>query len=467
MTVGERIQYHRKEMDLSQEELGQMLLVSRQTVSQWENGQTYPTVDNLIRLRSLFGISVDELLDLTAEEALQSQLPLEEYKFMYPESELSVINRQWLWMLAKRALPSLAFLLLFIIAGCIFVEGNFSTGAVFGLILCSFLTHCFTILRTRKSMQRTSKWICRNCYHYKLYEDRLELSVTRGGAERSHISIPYSEIENGFDIGDYLLLQINNALYIVCKANLKESSRLNRYVQKKPGDKKTLSRNLLDTLGTIVFVIAILSFFVAQAISTEHFAVDDSGRAFLWYFWFLPVPVASIVFGVVLWKNGLKYKKNIIAGIIVALLMGMSGSEYFLWSSTNDSSDATLEYVEETLSMDFPEQSHSRTQDFTSYDVHTIDRLSSITFDEAENAQMKDMVEADDRWIRVIPTDLYGIHPVGSVMDGYDYYLIYNVDLKTFNQLPDEAGTYHYISIAYSVDRRNMEIEEYQMEYIE
>ena len=62
MTVGEKIQFYRKRAGLSQEELGQQLLVSRQTVSLWETGQTMPTLDNLIRLRAIFGASIDEIL---------------------------------------------------------------------------------------------------------------------------------------------------------------------------------------------------------------------------------------------------------------------------------------------------------------------------------------------------------------------------------------------------------------------
>ena len=62
MTLGEKIQNYRKRDGLSQEELARLLLVSRQTVSLWETGQTYPTIDNLIRLREIFGISIDEML---------------------------------------------------------------------------------------------------------------------------------------------------------------------------------------------------------------------------------------------------------------------------------------------------------------------------------------------------------------------------------------------------------------------
>lgn len=66
MTLGERLQQLRKEKQMSQEELGNLLLVSRQTVSLWENNQTVPTVDNLIRLKEIFGVSIDSIL--TGEE---------------------------------------------------------------------------------------------------------------------------------------------------------------------------------------------------------------------------------------------------------------------------------------------------------------------------------------------------------------------------------------------------------------
>ena len=62
MTVGEKIQFYRKKIGLSQEELGQKMFVSRQTVSLWEMDKTLPTIDNLIRLKEIFSISVDDIL---------------------------------------------------------------------------------------------------------------------------------------------------------------------------------------------------------------------------------------------------------------------------------------------------------------------------------------------------------------------------------------------------------------------
>jgi len=62
MTIGEKIQKYRKALGMSQEELGQKLLLSRQTISFWEKDQTVPTLDNLMRLKEVLGVTVDELL---------------------------------------------------------------------------------------------------------------------------------------------------------------------------------------------------------------------------------------------------------------------------------------------------------------------------------------------------------------------------------------------------------------------
>lgn len=53
----------RKEKGWSQEELGNRLNVTRQTISKWELGQTTPEMNKLLELSNIFEISLDELLD--------------------------------------------------------------------------------------------------------------------------------------------------------------------------------------------------------------------------------------------------------------------------------------------------------------------------------------------------------------------------------------------------------------------
>nr|WP_316611424.1 helix-turn-helix transcriptional regulator [uncultured Ruminococcus sp.] len=50
MNFGQNLQQHRKDKGLSQEALANQLFVTRQSVSQWENDRTMPSVDLLLKL---------------------------------------------------------------------------------------------------------------------------------------------------------------------------------------------------------------------------------------------------------------------------------------------------------------------------------------------------------------------------------------------------------------------------------
>ena len=62
MTIGERLLKLRKEKNISQEELANVLDVSRQTISKWETDQTTPDFDKIIPICNYFNITSDELL---------------------------------------------------------------------------------------------------------------------------------------------------------------------------------------------------------------------------------------------------------------------------------------------------------------------------------------------------------------------------------------------------------------------
>ena len=62
MSFSENLKQVRKEYHLSQEELAELLDVSRQAVSKWEQGQGYPEVETLLLLSSKLNISLDSLM---------------------------------------------------------------------------------------------------------------------------------------------------------------------------------------------------------------------------------------------------------------------------------------------------------------------------------------------------------------------------------------------------------------------
>lgn len=62
MEVGKQIKRFRQDLKLSQEELAGKIFVTRQTISNWENGKNYPDVNSLVLLSQLFNTSLDILV---------------------------------------------------------------------------------------------------------------------------------------------------------------------------------------------------------------------------------------------------------------------------------------------------------------------------------------------------------------------------------------------------------------------
>ncbi|KHD44796.1 helix-turn-helix domain-containing protein [Streptococcus hongkongensis] len=62
MDIGKKLKSARNDNHLTQEKVSELMQVSRQTISNWENGKSYPDVISIIILSDLYHISLDELL---------------------------------------------------------------------------------------------------------------------------------------------------------------------------------------------------------------------------------------------------------------------------------------------------------------------------------------------------------------------------------------------------------------------
>ena len=80
--IGDNIRKYRKANNLSQDELAEKLDVTRQSVSLWENGQTQPSLDNIVALAKIFGIATDDLLVVDSHN-----IPMANIERMKPEEQ--------------------------------------------------------------------------------------------------------------------------------------------------------------------------------------------------------------------------------------------------------------------------------------------------------------------------------------------------------------------------------------------
>ena len=83
MTLGQKLKEIRKKFSLSQEQLAEIMNVSRQAITKWENEGGLPDVSNLQELSKVFGITVDYLLNDENELpslSMKKELDKDKYK---------------------------------------------------------------------------------------------------------------------------------------------------------------------------------------------------------------------------------------------------------------------------------------------------------------------------------------------------------------------------------------------------
>ena len=70
MDLGKKIKQLRLKAGLTQEQLAEKLGIGAQSVSKWENAVAMPDITTLPLLAETFGVSIDDLFDLTTEQRL-------------------------------------------------------------------------------------------------------------------------------------------------------------------------------------------------------------------------------------------------------------------------------------------------------------------------------------------------------------------------------------------------------------
>ena len=134
MSLGETIYRLRTEKNLSQGDLAEMLDVSRQSISKWENNNAVPDLEKIIKLSEIFEVSLDELVK--GEEASRrtetvNSIPQEKVKEAgFPPRKIA---------------GTILFCMAFVIVMIFLVAGGGLAGLIFALpfLTCGIL--CFAL----------------------------------------------------------------------------------------------------------------------------------------------------------------------------------------------------------------------------------------------------------------------------------------------------------------------------------
>ena len=97
MELNEKLLELRKQKGLTQEELAEILYVSRTAVSKWESGRGYPNIESLKAISKFFSVSIDELLSgeqvlrMAEEEQKQKENRLHDLVFGLLDVSLAML----------------------------------------------------------------------------------------------------------------------------------------------------------------------------------------------------------------------------------------------------------------------------------------------------------------------------------------------------------------------------------------
>ena len=114
---GENVTFYRKRLNITQEDLAEKMSVSRQTVSRWETNNTFPEVETLIKLCSLFECDMDTLVRKDAKEI--EDKPKDAYYFSLNKYQKNALRKNKVVEIADAIISCLA-IVIFLVLGFAF-----------------------------------------------------------------------------------------------------------------------------------------------------------------------------------------------------------------------------------------------------------------------------------------------------------------------------------------------------------
>lgn len=186
-------------------------------------------------------------------------------------------------------------------------------------------------------------------------------------------------------------------------------------------------------------------------------------------YYLLPIPVLSIILGIIYRIKGLKCTKNIIAGIIVTGIILLEGSVSFL---TNDEIDyKNITTYQDVIGITLPSQGKYYKINWdksyllnhkSNYIIFTNPKEEKAFFEELQNSK---------NWLtkKEISTNIENLLTPATCesVNQECYYSIYIKELNTHNTLPVQNGVYQIYAMTYSKDKSYLDIEEYIYNYKE
>lgn len=140
MKFGENLYQLRKSAKLSQEQLAEKVGVSRQSISKWENSESYPEMDNIMKLCKIFHCKINNLVhdDIQDFDSLDEEIKMTKVKFEKDKQRRLKVISKIIYVIARilriLTIVGITGLIIAMVALTIFINSYSGDNTIFGFI---------------------------------------------------------------------------------------------------------------------------------------------------------------------------------------------------------------------------------------------------------------------------------------------------------------------------------------------
>lgn len=222
----------------------------------------------------------------------------------------------------------------------------------------------------------------------------------------------------------------------------------------------------LVTFFASFFLIVELTIYANRHINEFAYVIKN----FYILLFFLPVPIINILFAIYGNLSEVKTTKNLISGIVFTLIISLFGSFTFIYKDNFIHDEQYYFQICEEIGLETPAPSYVETMVYRDYGDITSEneimyyRLSHIKFSESDNEVINKNIANNDNFTEAInyPYNIISPNDILATED-YDYYLLFNVDDKTFNNIDISNGEHHMIYFSYDYELMTIYISDYYL----
>lgn len=315
-------------------------------------------------------------------------------------------------------------------------------------------------------------------YVLSFYEDHLIRET-----ENTSIKFSYNKIKRLIETDDNFYLKMNDLIMVIHKntcdlelinfiRNIKTENLENCLGDKHPIGKivKTVIPQNAESILKLLYTLTILSV-MGSLITLSRFMTYGlfiQLDAVTWIHWlWLIIPITSIVFGFKYKKSKLPYKKNIIAGILVAAFIFFSS--YPIYFPDTEVEYNEIEQYKKILNFSLPSEGKLFVDDSRIIFRKNISdfKVWGLYFNKKDFVSIEKEIDTSSEWILIedISDELEQLIPILVSEIKGKYISIYNYELQSYNVLPNESGEYHICFMTMIPEDRYVELDTYVYTY--